>query len=453
MTAVDRQYELGHEKIGRLLWKYSAPAIVGMLSNSLYNLVDTIFVGWGAGTQALGALAICFPVQLFILAIAQLVGIGAASIYSRNLGAGNQERADRAAGTSFVMVLILSLTLTVFGLMFLKPILRLFGATPGVLPYAVQYMFIIFLGSFFFAYIVSTSNLVRAEGNAKVAMIAMFVGAGMNIILDPIFIFGFGMGIRGAAVATVIANICAFTYLTHYLLRGKSLLNVRVKYLKPDISLLPEMFAIGSSSFLRVVAGSILAIAVNNSLAYYGTDLHLAIWGVINRMFLFVLMPVFGLTHGVMPIIGFNYGAKDFKRTRQALMLGIYYATGICAFGYLFMYFFANVVIRLFGNDPNMIAEGPLVLRILIMGMPFIGLQVISTGLFQSIGKAGIALVLSTSRQVLFLIPLVLILPLFMKLIGIWLAFPLADFLAALVTWLFTMRELGIMNRSIDAGG
>ena len=229
MMAIDRRYELGNEKIGTLLWKYSAPAMVGMLSNSLYNLVDTVFVGWGVGTQALGALAICFPLQMFILAIAQLVGIGAASIYSRNLGAGNQETADKAAGTSFVLVLILSVILMTVGLLFLTPILRLFGATPGILPYAVQYMSIIFLGSAFFAYIVSTNNLVRAEGNAKVAMTSMLLGAGMNIILDPIFIFGFGMGIKGAAIATVISQICVFVYLTRYLLSGKSLLNVKLK--------------------------------------------------------------------------------------------------------------------------------------------------------------------------------------------------------------------------------
>lgn len=449
----DRKYQLGHERVVKLLWIYSAPAIIGMLSNSLYNLVDTIFVGWGAGMLALGALAICFPVQMFILAIAQLVGIGAASVYSRNLGAGNQETADRAAGTSFVVVAVLSIILTVTGLVFLKPILGLFGATEKILPFATQYLSIILLGSFFFAFLVSTNNLVRAEGNAKVAMIAMLLGAGLNIILDPIFIFGLKLGIQGAAIATVISQVMVFLYLIHYLLSGKSMLNIRMKYLKPDFSLLPEMFAIGSSSFVRVVAGSLVAIAVNNSLAYYGGDLHIAIFGVINRLALFILMPVFGLAQGVMPIIGFNYGAKDFHRTKEALMLGIYYATGICAFGFLLLYFFANFVIKLFGSDQELQLEGPLVLRIIMVGIPFVGLQVISTGLFQSIGKAGIALVLSTSRQVLFLIPLVLILPLFMGLVGVWLAFPISDFLAALVTWLFTIRELGIMNRGIDANG
>jgi len=449
----DRKHQLGHERVGRLIWIYSAPAIIGMLSNSLYNIIDTIFVGWGAGTLALGALAICFPLQMFILAIAQLVGIGAASIYSRNLGAGNQEIADRAAGTSFAIVAVLCILFTIFGLVFIKPILSLFGATENILPFAVQYMSIVLLGSLFFGFVVSTNNLVRAEGNARVAMISMILGTGLNIILDPIFIFGLKLGIQGAAIATVISQVATFIYLIHYLLSGKSLLKIRMKYLKPDFSLLPEMFAIGSSSFVRVVAGSLVAIAVNNSLAFYGGDLHIAIFGVVNRLAMFVLMPVFGLAQGVMPIIGFSYGAKDFHRTKEALMLGIYYATGICVFGFLLLYFFADFAIKLFGNDPDLLMEGPLMLRVITMGIAFVGLQVISTGLFQSIGKAGIALVLSTSRQVLFLIPLVLILPLFMGLIGVWLAFPISDFLAALVTWLFTIRELGIMNRSINANG
>ncbi|MBN2307706.1 MAG: polysaccharide biosynthesis C-terminal domain-containing protein, partial [Candidatus Hydrogenedentes bacterium] len=218
----DRTYELGHDGIGRLLIRYSAPAMLAMFANSLYNLVDAIFVGRGAGTLALAGLAVSFPIQMFILAIAQVVGIGSASIISRSLGAGDQRRAERTAGASFATVAVLSVCLAVLGLAFLKPLLILFGATPAVLPYGVRYLSVILGGCFFFAFSVSSHNIVRSEGNFKVAMASMMIGAGTNIVLDPVFIFGLGMGIRGAATATVISIIVSALFLLGYFVSGRS---------------------------------------------------------------------------------------------------------------------------------------------------------------------------------------------------------------------------------------
>jgi len=442
----DRKYELGHEKIGRLLLRYSAPAMVGMVVNSLYNLVDAIFVGQGAGKLALAALAVSFPIQMFVLAVAQVVGIGSASLISRSLGAGDQRKAERAAGTSFGVVAVMSLILTALALTGMTPLVRLFGGTPNVLPYASAYLSIVMGGCFFFALAVSSNNIVRSEGNVKIAMFSMVIGATVNLILDPIFIFGLGMGIRGAAVATVIAHVCSFTFLCAYFLSGKSMLRIRRADLIPDVSLLPEVFSVGASSFTRVAAGSLLAIVLNNSIAHYGTDTHLAVMGIINRVLMFFFMPLIGLVQGLQPIVGFNYGANNFARVREAVAKAVAVATAIGTTAFVVLMLFPRPVLRLFNPDTFLISEGAYFLRIAIILLPCVGFQVVGATLFQALGKPGPALFLSMSRQVLFLVPMVLVLPLLFGLTGIWLAFPVADSMATLVTAacvLWQMNHLG----------
>jgi putative MATE family efflux protein len=438
----DRRQELGQAPIGGLLLRYSLPAIIAMMVNSTYNLADTIFVGHGAGPLALAALAVCFPIQMFVLAIAQVVGIGSASIISRSLGAGDQRKAERTAGSSFVVLAALSAVLTWLGLEFLTPILRLFGASEAVLPYATDYLSVIIGGSFFFAYSVSSNNLVRAEGNVRVAMVSMLIGAGTNIVLDPIFIFGLHLGIRGAAIATVLANICAFTYLTGYFLSGKSLLHIRWSDIRPYPAVLPEMFAVGSSSFTRVAAGSLLAIVLNNSIGYYGTDLHLAILGVLNRVFLFFFMPLIGLAQGFQPIAGFNYGAGNSHRVREALRAAILAATVISSVMFVAIMAFPGQVLGLFSPEPELIAKGVAIARLLVICSPTVGFQIIGATLFQALGRAWPAFLLSITRQILFLIPLLLALPLFLGLEGIWVAHPIADSLSFAVTLLWVRAEL-----------
>ncbi|HOZ46668.1 MAG TPA: MATE family efflux transporter [Candidatus Hydrogenedentes bacterium] len=443
----DRRHELRDERIARLLLKYSTPAVLAMFTNSLYNLVDTIFVGRGAGTLALAGLAIAFPIQMFILAIAQVVGIGSASLISRSLGAGDQRKAERTAGTSFATVAVLSALLATFGLLFLNPIIRLFGATPTVLPYTADYLSIILLGSFFFAFAVSSNNIVRAEGNAKVAMISMMLGAGVNIALDPVFIFGFGMGIRGAAIATVIAQFTSFVFLVGYFWRGNTLLRIRRQDLVPDLSVLPEVFAVGSSSFGRVAAGSVMSVVLNNSIAHYGGDVHLAILGIVHRVILFVLMPQFGLVQGLLPIIGFNYGARNTGRVKEAIGHGILAATVMSTLGFVLLMGFPKIIFGLFSRDVELIGEGACIMRVIVIAMPVIGFQAVGAGLFQAIGKAGPALFLSMSRQVLFLVPLILVIPLWLQLAGIWVSFPLADGLSACVTAGWVLSEMRQLNR------
>lgn len=445
-TNITRKDELKHEKISKLLIKYSTPAIIGMMFNSLYNLVDTIFVGRSGGSLAIAGLAIAFPIQMLIMAIAQTVGIGAASMISRNLGAGNQRKAEKVAGTSFGIITMASIVVTILGLIFLTPLLRLFGATENILPYASEYLSVIIMGTFFFTFGVSSTNLIRAEGNAKVAMFTVIIGIGSNIILDPIFIFGFNLGIQGAAIATVISQIISFIYLIRYFLRDQSMLKIQRQDLIIDFSLLPEMLSIGVSSFTRTVAGSLFSIILNNSLAYYGTDLHIAIVGVSNRILMFLLMPLFGIIQGLQPIVGFNYGAKNPQRVKEALKLAIISSTAIAVFGFLVILLFTEPLLRLFNNEPQLISQGIPILRTIVIFLPIVGFQVVGASIFQAIGKAKPALFLSMSRQILFLIPAILILPLFFKLPGIWYAFPVSDLLSAIITLIWVFREVKLLN-------
>lgn len=435
-------HELGSGGIGKLLLRYSLPAAAGMLVNALYNLVDTIFVGQGAGVSALGALTVSFPIQMFVLAVAQVVGIGSASLISRSLGAGNSQRACQTAGTSFTVSFLLGLLVAILGMCFMTPLLRLFGATDAVLPYARQYLSIILLGSPFFAFTVSTNGVVRSEGKAFTGMFIMLMGALINIILDPIFIFGFDMGIRGAAIATVIANLSTAAALAAFYLRGRSELRIRRRDLIPQMAVLPEILRVGSPAFIRVAGGSLVHIVVNNSIAYYGTEVHLALMGISTRLMLFILMPLFGIVQGLQPIVGFNYGAQKPDRVRHAVRKATLVALGISGLGSLVIITAIQPLLRLFSPDQVLLAQGPTVLRILAISLPLVGYQVIGASLFQALGRALPALLLTLLRQIICLIPLVLLLPRILGLSGIWWAHPLADAIAAILTAYITQKSL-----------
>lgn len=441
----DRKYELGNEKLSTLLYRYSTPSIIAMIVNSMYNLVDTIFVGKGAGTLALAGLAVSFPVQMIILALAQTVGIGAASIISRSLGAGEGEKANRIAGASFMFVAILGVCWSILGLFFVEPLLKVFGANANIMPYAKAYLSVILLGNTFFGLSVSSNNLIRSEGNAKVAMNTMLIGAITNIILDPIFIFTLKMGIRGAAIATIIAQMMSFSYIMYYFLSGSSMLKIKREYIRIDLPLFFEIFKIGSASLARMVAGSVLAIVLNHSLIHYGSEIYIAILGIINRLMMFMFMPIFGLVQGLQPIIGFNYGAKKNDRVLEALKLGSIAATAVSTTGFLILFFFPGQVLGLFSDSKELIAAGLPMIRIIMLATPIIGFQVVGSSLFQALGKAKPALFLSMARQFLFLIPLILIFPFYWGLHGVIYAFPVSDVLSFSITlWLVIKQVKGL---------
>ena len=441
---------LGEERISKLLVNLSVPATIGMMVNALYNLVDTIFVGRGVGALAIGGLTIAFPIQMFIMAFAQMIGIGAASAISRSLGAKDIEKADYVAGNSFLCIIVLSSIIAAIGLIFTEPMLRFFGSTETILPYAKDYITIILWGSVFFSFAMSSNNLIRAEGNAKVAMATMLIGAILNIILDPIFIFVFKMGVKGAALATVISKFISFLYVLTYLYSGKSSLKVKLHHLKPKMHIIIEILTVGFASFARHVTGSVVAIVVNNSLRIFGGDMALIIVGIVHRVTMFVFMPLFGVIQGMQPIVGFNYGAKKLDRVKEAIKLSLIVTTAIATFGWLIIELFPFSIISVFTRDAEIIEKGSTIMRIVISVIPVIGIQIVGAALFQSLGKAVPSLILALLRQVLLFIPLVIILPrvLGLGLLGIWIAYPSADILSVVLTVLFLRSELKKMSLS-----
>lgn len=443
---------LENEKISRLLIKLSLPATIGMIVNALYNIVDTIFIGRGVGALAIGGLTVAFPIQMVIMAFALMIGIGSASAVSRSLGAKEVEKADYIAGNSFLAIIVISIIIVIFGYVFLEPLLILFGATDTLLPYAKDYMSIIFFGSIFFSFTMSANNLIRAEGNAKDSMGIMIIGTGLNIVLDPIFIFGFKLGIKGAALATILSQFVSFIFIIKYLYGDRSSLKVKLHHLKPQLGILKEIFTVGFSSFARNMAGSITAIVVNNSLKIYGGDTAIAVLGIVNRVIMFLYMPLFGIIQGMQPIVGFNYGAKKYDRVKEVVKTSILVTTILCISGFLVGELFPQSIIRLFSKEEELLKQGIPVLRIVISMTPVIGIQIVGSALFQSLGKAVPSLFLSLLRQVIFLIPLVIILPQIVnnKLLGVWMAYPIADLLSTLATTVLLKRQMNDISVEIN---
>lgn len=439
--------DLRNKKIGPLLAKLAIPATVGMVSNSLYNIVDTIFIGRGVGTLAIAGIGIVFPIQIIVMAVAQLIGLGSASIISRSLGKKDYKRASIAASNSFFAVLILGIIISAITFIFGDAILKLFGATENIIPFAREYLSIVAFGFIIFPLLVTANNLIRAEGEAKIAMFTLLLATGLNIILDPILIFGLGLGIRGAAIATVASQLAGFIFVLVYYLRGKSILSIKIRHMKPDFPILKEILRLGFPSFIRQVSLSFLTIIINNSLKFYSGDLGIAIYSVLNRIIMFISMPFFGIVAGVQPIIGFNYGAKRNKRVKESLKISILTTALIGLFFFIILMAVPGFILRIFSNDHELIRNGIFPLRMLVIFLPIVGFQIIGAAFFQSIGKAMPSIILSMSRQILFLIPLIFILPVFLDTTGIWIAFPIADLLAIIVTAIFLRKEIVEINK------
>ncbi|MCK4957590.1 MAG: MATE family efflux transporter [Candidatus Cloacimonetes bacterium] len=435
---------LSDNNIGRLLIKLSVPATIGMIVMALYNVVDAIFIGRSVGTLGIAGLAIAFPMHMIVLAFGTANGIGAASIISRAFGEGDLEKANKTFGNAMFSVIAISVLLTTFSLIFIEPLLRLFGATDEIMPYAKDYLSIIILGTIFFVFAISSNGIIRSEGHAKVAMGSMVVSAILNIIFDPIFIFWFNMGIRGAAWATVLAQFITVGYLLYFYSTGKSVLHIKWSSIHFNLSIQKEIFSIGMSSFARQIASSLLIIILNHLLALFG-GIYIAIYAIINRVLRFVFMPIFGIAQGMQPILGYNYGARNYDNAGKVIKLAILHATAIGISGLIILYLFTAQIFSLFSNDSVLISKGIEAMRIVILALPFVGFQIIGATSFQALGKAVPALILSLARQVIILIPLLLIFSKVFGLNGIWASMPVADTLAALITFVFfvnLMRKL-----------
>jgi len=439
---MDRSHSLGEEKISTLLWRFSLPAITGMVVNAFYNVIDSIFVGRGVGEIGLTAVTIAFPITIVLMGFGMLVGVGAAAVVSLRMGEKQQQQAEKILGNAFTLSMILSAAFTGSVLLFLDPILMMLGAEPDVLPYAREFTRIIVLGSPFMYIGFGLNNIVRAEGNPQMAMSTTLISAGLNIVLNPLFIFTFHLGIGGSALATVLSQGVSAIWVLVYFLRGKSVLRLQKKNFSLDKRIVRSIFEIGMSPFLMQIASSLTTVLFNYTLLRYSGELAVASIGIINRMGMLMLMPIFGISQGLQPIIGYNYGAGNYDRVKKALKIAIGAATLFSTVGFLLIQIFDKQIIMLFNDNPELILLGAEAMRINLCMLPVIGFQIIGANYFQAVGKAGYAIVLSMSRQLLILIPLVLLLPRLLGLQGVWLASPIADFSAALLTGIFLFREL-----------
>lgn len=428
------------DEVGKLLIKFSLPAMVGIFVVALYNVVDSIFVGNYIGTNAIAALTISAPLQMIVMGIGMLIGVGSSSLLSRSLGANDYETAEKTLGNVLFLILTLCTTLSIIAVIFLKPILYFFGATENIIVYGIQYTQIILSGIIFVITTMALINLIRAEGNAKIPMITMLIGAIVNIFLDWLFIVIFEWGIRGAAIATLISHIITATFLFYYLISGKSNLTLKISSLKPNKRIIFEIFKIGISAFIRISAMSIMAVIMNRRLAVLGGPVAIAVYGIIIRVITIISTPLIGIAQGMQPIVGFNYGAKKYDRLLRSISLSFKASTSFAIFGSIFLFFFPHIIITIFSNDKELLLIGEDALRMIVFAFPLIGFYMVSTTIFQALGKAVPNFILSISRQIIFLFPAIIILPKFYGLNGMWLAFPVSDFLGASLAFIFYLH-------------
>lgn len=444
------QEMLGNTPIRSLLIKMSVPATIGMLVNALYNLIDAIFIGQFAGTIALGGLTIAFPIQMLISAIALMIGIGAGSIYSRALGAKNYEKAKDTIGTAYVSAILIVALITIFLALRLENILVLFGATEEILPYARDYTSVILLGTIAITFSMVSNNLFRSEGNPKAAMIIMVTGALLNIILDPIFIAVFGLGIKGAAIATILSQYVSAFVAIYFMLAKKTSIIINLKNLKIKFNLLNEIMIVGFPSFIRNFVGSFIAITVNTLINKYGgadATIYISIYGTINRVIMFMFMPSFGVVQGFQPIVGFNYTAKKLDRVIDSMNISIRFIIIYFSISTLIILLFPNIILLMFNNDQVFIELGKPVLRIFVASIPIVGYQIIASSLYQALGKGVPATIISLLRQLILFIPLAYTLSYMFGLIGIWLAFPLADLIASIISMFMYWHEKSVLTK------
>jgi putative MATE family efflux protein len=440
---MDRSAQLGQASIPRLLLGFSLPAIVGMMAQASYNLIDRIFVGHALGSEGIAGTTVAFPFMLVVLAFGMLIGFGGTALISIRLGEGKKSEAEQILGNTAVLLILASVFVTIVGLLWLDDILVVCGASDTVLPYARAYLGIIVLGTVFQMVAFGLNAAIRGEGNPKIAMLSMLISVLLNAILAPIFIFGLGWGMQGAALATVISQAVTAVWVVGYFLGGKSVLRFHAQTLRLTSNVCRQIIVFGSPPFAMQIAASALQSILNHQLGVYGGDLAISVMGVLYAMLMMVAMPVFGINQGAQPIIGYNYGAERFDRVKRTLELAILAATGIVIVGFGVMMLFPSQVIRLFNrHDPALLALGTHAIRISTMMLPLVGFQIVSASYFRAIGKPKTAILLMLSRQVLLLIPAALILPLFFGLDGVWAALPTSDFGASLLTGIYLLAEL-----------
>lgn len=440
---MDNQEDLRHDKISKLLVKYSIPAILAMLVTSLYNTVDRAFIGSieGVGALAISGLGVTMPIFTIIVGFGVLIAIGGSTNISIKLGAEEKDNAEKVLGNTLMLAIITSIVIMVIGTLFIDKILYLFGASEHTITYARNYIGVIFLGTPFNLIAFCLNNAIRAEGNPKLAAKTMIVGCILNLILDPIFIFGLGLGIKGAAIATVLCQIVISLWVLSYFVTKKSSLELKKENLELDYKIVKIIIAVGMAPFLMEMATGLMHVITNNSLKVYGGDFAIGAMTAVTSISLLFMMPVFGLSQGMQTIIAYNYGAKQYDRSKKALKLAIICAVIILTTGFILIKIFPEFFIGIFNKDKELTKLAIKGINMNLFTLPIAAIAIIGPVYFQCIGKAKQSMFLILLRQFIVLIPLILILPKFLNLNGVWLAQPISDIISVIIVLVFLNKE------------
>ena len=444
--------ELGTKPVGRLLVQYALPAIIAMTASSLYNMVDSIFIGQGVGALAISGLAVTFPFMNLSAAFGAGVGVGSSSYLSVKLGQKDYSTAQRILGNNVTLNVIIGLLFSVVSLLFLDPILFFFGASEQTLPYAREYMVIILLGNIITHLYFGMNAVLRAASKPREAMYTTIFTVVLNSLLDPLFIYTFDLGIRGAAIATILSQTVALVWQIRLFSDKSQLLHLKRGIYKLDNTIVKNILGIGISPFAMNATACLVAIFVNQRLLEYGGDLAVGAYGIANRVAFIFIMINFGVNQGMQPIAGYNYGAQNYDRLMRVLKLAMIAGTCITTSGFLVAEFIPHICVSLFTSDTELTELSVNGLRIMMAAMPIVGYQMIVTNFFQSIGKAKISIFLSLSRQLLFLVPLIGVLPLSFGVNGVWVAMPISDSFSALFALVMMVRYMR-MFKKLQANG
>ena len=437
------------ESITKLLIKFSIPAIVGMFVNALYNVVDRIYIGniKDIGHLGITGIGVVFPVVILIFAFSLLIGIGSAAAVSLKLGMKDREEAERFLGVAVFLSFIISALLMVIIYFNMDKVIYLIGGSNDTFIYAKDYLFYINLGVPAAILGLVLNSVIRSDGSPKIAMGTLLIGAITNIVLDPVFIFIFGMGVKGAAIATIISQYVSMFWTIHYFNSKRSKIKLIKKDIKFNFHKVKEICLLGSSAFAIQLGFGLVVYILNTVLKKYGGDTSIGAMAIVQSFITFMAMPIFGINQGIQPILGYNYGAQKYKRVKEALYKGIFAATIICIIGYTSVRLFSNTLIQIFTTKPELQEITKYGLKAYTMVFPIVGFQIVSSIYFQAVGKPRMSFFISLSRQIIVMIPCLIILPIFFGLNGIWYAAPTADSIATLITFILIRKEIKKLDK------
>lgn len=432
---------LGTEPIGKLLAQYAIPAIIAMTASSLYNMVDSIFIGHGVGALAISGLALTFPLMNLAAAFGSLVGVGASTLVAVKLGQKDYQGANDVLGNVLVLNVVLGILFTAVFLVFLDPVLYFFGASEHTIPYARDYMRIILYGNVITHLYLGLNSVLRSCGFPRMAMYATLLSVVINCALNPLFIFGFGWGIEGSAWATVISQVISLVWQLIHFSNPKQLLHFQKDIYKLRSDIVKGVLAIGLSPFLMNLCACLIVILINRGLKEHGGDMAIGAYGIVNRISFLFVMIIMGFNQGMQPIAGYNYGARLFPRVKEVTGLTMRWATGVATTGFLLCELVPAWIIRMFTTDAELIDISMYGLRVVFAVFPVVGFQMVASNFFLSIGMSKQAIFLSLTRQLIFLIPCLIVLPMWLGALGVWISMPISDLVAAIVTAVLLVRQ------------